>query len=60
MSDITLVLTLAIVLLAALFVGIPLLQSLEAFTRTHSNHGILDMPNLVEEDAGPQFTGEVA
>jgi hypothetical protein len=60
MSDMTLALTLTLVLLAALFVGVPLLQSLEALTRSSPNHGVLDMPNLVEEDAGPQFTGEVA
>jgi hypothetical protein len=60
MSDIILALVLTFVLLAAMFVWVPLLQSVEALTRRYPRQRYEEMPDLREEDAGPQFTGKVA
>lgn len=60
MSDQLLALILTFVLLAALFLWVPLLHTAEALSHRYPLQNGDDMPNLVEEDTGPHFTGEVA
>ncbi len=60
MSDTILAVVLTVILLAAMFVWVPLLQSAEALTRRYPQPQDGEMPDLREEDAGPQFTGNVA
>jgi hypothetical protein len=60
MSDIILALVLTFVLLAAMFVWVPLLQSAEAHSRRYPLQRYGEMPDLREEDSSPQFTGKVA
>ena len=60
MSDMTLALVLTGTFLVILFFSMPLLHSAETLNRLRPLKNAEDMPNLVEEDTGPQFTGEIA
>ena len=60
MSDTILALVLTGLFLAILFLAAPMLQSAETLGRRRPVRSQEDMPNLVEEDTGPQFTGDVA
>ncbi len=60
MSDTFLALALTLVVLVVTVLCVPLLQATEALTLRYPLRRVENMPDLVEEDAGPQFTGEVA
>jgi hypothetical protein len=60
MSIFILVLVLTFVLLASMFIWVPLLQSAEALSRRYPRQRYAEMPDLREDDTSPQFTGEVA
>ena len=60
MSDTILALILTVMTLVLMLIWVPMLQSLETLARRFPADGTGEMPNLVEEDSGPQFTGEVA
>ena len=60
MSDTTLALVLTVAIMGGLLLWVPLLHTGETLINRYSSERIDDAPNLVEEDTGPQFTGEVA
>jgi hypothetical protein len=49
-----------IVLLAAMLLWGPLLQTVESLSRRYSPERYTEMPDLREEDTGPQYTGKVS
>jgi hypothetical protein len=60
MSDSTLALVLTVAIMGGLLLWVPLLRTGEALINRSSSQRPDNRPNLVEEDTGPQFTGEVA
>ncbi|HEY0263176.1 MAG TPA: hypothetical protein VGC07_01515 [Granulicella sp.] len=60
MFDMFLALALFVVFFAALFIWVPLLQSVEALARRYPQQLATDMPDLREDDSSSQFTGKVA
>ena len=60
MSDTVLVLILATTILSVLLLWLPLLHAAEALSRDYPTERSGDLLNLIEEDSGPQFTGDVA
>ncbi|WP_263383844.1 hypothetical protein [Granulicella arctica] len=60
MSDTILALVLTITTLILMLIWVPMLQTVEVLARRYPVDGTAEMPNLVEEDSGPQFTGDVA
>lgn len=60
MSDVTFVFVLAMTLLSVMLICMPLLQTAEALARDYPRERSGELLNLIEEDSGPQYTGEVA
>ena len=60
MSATILALLLAVVLVLAMFIWVPLLQSAEALDRRHSSHRSGTIPELTEEEPSPELTDKVA
>jgi hypothetical protein len=59
MTNIVLAVVVAVILLAAMFIWVPLLQGAEVRSRRYSARPYQEIPDLREEDDSPQFTGKV-
>ena len=60
MSVAILTLLLAAVLILAMLVWVPILQSAETHSRRHSSQRSGTIPELTEEDSSPELTSEIA
>ena len=59
MTNIVLAIVVAVVLLAAMFIWVPLMQGAEVRSRLSSRKSYGEMPDLREDDDDTQFTGKV-
>ena len=59
MTNLVLAVVVAVVLLSAMFIWVPLMQGAEVRSRLSSRKSYGEMPDLREDDDDTQFTGKV-
>jgi hypothetical protein len=59
MTNLVLAIVVAVVLLSAMFIWVPLMQGAEVRGHRYSRKSYEEMPDLREEDDDTQFTGKV-